>query len=147
MMKENMPQINRKYNFDTTPERSVRMSNIRSKDTGPEIKLRKALWKSGIRYRINVKKLPGKPDVVIGSKKIAIFVDGEFWHGYNWDIKKEKIKANREYWIPKIERNIERDSQNNADLKNAGYTVLRFWEHEITKNLGDCLDKINKCYL
>jgi DNA mismatch endonuclease (patch repair protein) len=146
-MKENKPESNKKFIFDTTPERSARMSNIRSKDTGPEIKLRKALWQCGIRYRINVKKLPGKPDIVIGSKKIAIFVDGEFWHGYEWDLKKEKIKSNRDYWIPKIERNMERDSQNNTDLKDSGYVVLRFWEHEITKHLSDCLDKIKKHYI
>jgi len=134
----------KKYIFDTTPERSVRMSNIRSKNTGPELKLRKQLWKLGIRYRINVKNLPGKPDIVIVKAKVAVFVDGEFWHGYNWEEKKKRIKSNADYWIPKIEKNIARDIANNNDLISMGYKVLRFWEHEINKSLENCVDKIRK---
>lgn len=136
-------KIKSKYIFDTTLERSQRMSNIRSKDTQPEIILRKALWASGIRYRLNVKKLPGKPDIVIGKCKLAIFIDGEFWHGFNWEEKKLRIKANEDYWIPKIEKNMQRDMQNTADLEAIGYTVMRFWEQEVRKNLEGCVLKIN----
>lgn len=134
--------INSKYIFKTTPERSKRMSNIKSKNTKPEIILRKALWNEGIRYRLNVSKLSGKPDIVISKKKLVIFIDGEFWHGFNWELKKTRIKANRDYWIPKIEKNIQRDLKNNADLKLMGYTVLRFWEQEIKKDLQKCIDVI-----
>lgn len=136
-------KLTSKYIFDTTPERSLRMSNIRSKDTHPEIILRKALWIKGIRYRLNVKKLSGKPDIVIGKYKLAIFVDGEFWHGFNWEEKKLRIKANKDYWIPKIEKNMQRDMQNTADLEAIGYTVMRFWEHEVRKNLEGCVLQIS----
>lgn len=122
------------------------MSKIRSKNTIPELALRKALWQKGIRYRLNVKTLPGKPDIVIGRKKIVIFVDGEFWHGYDWENKKLKINSNRDYWIPKIEKNIERDIKYNALLKSMGYTVLRFWAQEIKKNIQECLLKIETAY-
>lgn len=106
-----------KFNFNTTAERSKNMSKIRSKNTQPEILLRKALWSEGIRYRLNLAKLPGKPDIVINKFKLAIFVDGSFWHGYKWDEKKIKIKSNKEYWLNKIERNIERDNENNIALQ------------------------------
>ncbi len=118
------------------------MRKIRSENTAPELKLRKLIWGLGIRYRINDSSLQGKPDIVIKKHKLAIFVDGEFWHGYNWEEKKQRIKSNREYWIPKIEKNMVRDSDNTQSLEYQGYTVLRFWEHEIKKNTGACLNKI-----
>jgi DNA mismatch endonuclease (patch repair protein) len=130
------------YVFDTTPERSNLMRKIKSNNTKPEITLRKALWAKGVRYRLNVAKLPGKPDIVINKKKIVIFIDGEFWHGYNWEDKKLKIKSNADYWIKKIERNIERDGFNNQKLTSMGYQVFRFWEHEIKKDLSCCISKI-----
>ena len=128
--------------FDTTPERSKLMRKIKSTNTKPEIILRKTLWKFGIRYRLNVPKLSGKPDIVITKQKLVIFVDGEFWHGYNWDEKKPKIKSNHDYWIKKIEGNMQRDIINVEKLQSMGYTVLRFWEHEIKKDLQGCLSKI-----
>ncbi|WP_312902658.1 very short patch repair endonuclease [Chryseobacterium taichungense] len=131
-----------KYIFDTTPERSKLMSKIRDKDTKPEILFRKTLWQHGIRYRINVTKLPGKPDIVINRRKTIIFIDGEFWHGYKWEEKKPKIKANRDYWINKIERNMQRDVENTNKLKNLGYSVFRFWEHEIRKDLEGCISAV-----
>ena len=120
------------------------MSKIRSSETKPEQLLRKELWKKGIYYRINVKKLQGCPDIVINRKKLVVFVDGEFWHGYNWDVKRKKIKSNRKFWIPKIERNMQRDVENSAALKKLGYKVLRFWEHEIKSNINLCVKKILK---
>lgn len=131
-----------KYGFKTTEERSQLMSKIRSENTTPEIKLKKLLWNLGIRYRLNDKSLPGKPDIVIRKYKLVIFVDGEFWHGYNWQEKRKKIKSNRDYWIPKIEKNMVRDSNNTEKLEYLGFTVFRFWEHEIKKNVGTCVQKI-----
>lgn len=118
------------------------MSCIRGIDTKPEISLRKALWSLGYRYRVNDAKLPGKPDIVFIKHNVVIFVDGEFWHGYKWTSKKRRIKANRGYWIAKIEGNIARDKQNNRLLKKQGFTVLRFWERDIRRNLDECVDKI-----
>jgi len=118
------------------------MKRIRSTNTTPELLLRKELWRLGYRYRLNVAKLKGKPDIVFNKYKLVIFVDGEFWHGYNWPEKKPKIKANRKYWIKKIERNMERDLENASHLVSNGYVVLRFWEHEIKKDLAGCIKKI-----
>ncbi|WDF45998.1 very short patch repair endonuclease [Chryseobacterium sp. KACC 21268] len=131
-----------KYIFNTTLERSKLMSKIKGKDTQPEIIFRKALWSEGLRYWLNVSKLPGKPDVVLRKYKVAIFIDGDFWHGYNWEEKKLRIKSNAEYWIKKIERNMERDLENTAALQEMGYTVFRFWEHNIKKDLTSCLFQV-----
>lgn len=132
------------YKFKTTKERSQIMKKIKGVDTTPEIFFRKALWAEGIRYRKNNKKLPGKPDICISRHKVVVFIDGEFWHGYKWAKKKKKIKANRKYWIPKIEKNIVRDKKNNRLLRKDGWKVLRFWEHEIKKNPDKCLRKALK---
>jgi DNA mismatch endonuclease (patch repair protein) len=130
---------------DLTPEQRHKcMSHIRSKDTSVEVSLRKALWHEGIRYRKNLKILPGKPDIVITKYKIAVFCDGELWHGKDWEIRKETIKTNRDYWIPKIERNIKRDSDNKKQLENMGWIVIRFWGKEIKKNLNDCINEIKE---
>lgn len=118
------------------------MSKIKGKNTKPEIKLRKALWASGFHYRVNSKSLPGKPDISNRKLKIAIFIDGEFWHGYNWEVKKENIKSNRKFWIPKIERNIQRDKENTQKLKNMGYVVIRFWANEVNNELGTCVKRV-----
>ena len=99
-----------------------------------------------LRYRKNYKKLVGKPDIVFLGKKIAIFVDGKMWHGYDWGNQKNDFKSHRDFWIPKIERNIARDKSVNQQLKNDGWTVLRFWDFEIKKHLSDCADKIENIY-
>lgn len=130
------------YKFNTTIQRSELMKKIKGVDTIPEIMFRKALWAKGIRYRKNNRKLPGKPDISIRKYKIVVFIDGEFWHGYKWRQKKKKIKANRKYWIPKIEKNIKRDKENNRLLKKEGWYVFRFWEQEIRKNFVDCLSRV-----
>jgi len=130
---------------DLTPEqRHKNMSHIRSNDTSIEILLRKALWREGIRYRKNVKTLPGKPDIAITKYKIAIFCDGELWHGKDWMTKKETIKTNRDYWIPKIERNITRDNENEKKLENMGWVIIRFWGKNIQKNLENCVNEIKE---
>ncbi|MGN0766056.1 MAG: very short patch repair endonuclease [Christensenellales bacterium] len=122
------------------------MRSNKSKDTKPEFMLRKELWKRGLRYRKNYKKVIGKPDIVFVSRKIAIFVDGKMWHGYDWEKQKNDFKSHCDFWIPKIERNIERDKEVTEQLQNEGWTVLRFWDFEIKKNLSDCADKIEKVY-
>ena len=137
-----VPRFNEASGFYTTPQRSKQMSKIRAKDTKAEVLLRKQLWHSGIRYRKHLKKLPGSPDIVLTKAKIAIFVDGEFWHGHNWEVIREKIKSNRAFWIPKIERNIQRDGENNQALSLLGYKVVRFWEKEIKSDLNSCVIKI-----
>ena len=120
------------------------MGKIKSTDTQAEILLRKKLWAKGIRYRKNNKSILGCPDISIKKYKIAIFVDGEFWHGFNWQEKKKKIKSNREYWIKKIEGNMRRDVKTNKELKKQGWCIFRFWEHEITKDINRCIKRINK---
>ena len=137
-----VPRFNEASGFYTTKKRSEIMSKIRGKNTKPEMLFRKALWHKGVRYRVNSKKFPGKPDVSIQKYKLAIFIDGEFWHGYNWDKKKETIKSNRGFWIPKIERNIQRDKEVNQKLAEMDYTVFRFWEKEIKNELDNCINDI-----
>ena len=124
---------------DMTPEqRRKNMQHIKASDTTIELKLRKALWHEGIRYRKNVKKIPGKPDIVITKYKIAIFCDSSFWHGRDFDIKK-KPATNSEYWERKLRRNIERDQDVNHQLIMMGWTVIRFWDTDINKNLEECV--------
>jgi len=118
------------------------MQAIKNKDSKIEILLRKELWNRGLRYRKNVNSIIGKPDIVFKGKKVAIFCDSEFWHGYDWENKKEAIKTRREFWIPKIERNMERDKEVTLSLEEAGWTVLRFWGNDIKKNLEQCADQI-----
>lgn len=137
-----VPRFKESAGFYTTEKRSKHMAKIKGKNTKPEMMFRKALYKEGVKYRIDFKKLPGKPDVSNMSKKFVVFIDGEFWHGYNWQNKKERIKSNRDFWIPKIERNIQRDNQNNEKLKDMGYMVFRFWEHQIKKNLDLCIGQV-----
>lgn len=99
-----------------------------------------------MRYRKNSSKIFGHPDIVFIGKKIAVFCDSEFWHGYNWEVRKNDIKSNREFWIPKIERNIERDLEVTAKLEEEGWKMLRFWGNEIKKNAEGCADIIEIAY-
>ena len=122
------------------------MKNIKSSDTKIELLLRKALWDKGYRYRKNVANLPGKPDIVLTKYKIAIFCDGEFFHGKDWEVLKPKLKNsnNSEFWINKISRNIERDDEVNKELLFRGYTVIRFWGNEIKKDVDECVKVIEE---
>ncbi len=137
-----VPRFREENGFYTTKERSEIMRKIRAKETKPELILRKTLWALGVRYRKNYKELPGKPDIVIAKFKMLVFIDGEFWHGYDWENKKKKLKSNRKFWIPKIERNIQRDEQINQKLKGMGWRVMRFWDFQVKKELGVCVQKI-----
>lgn len=128
---------------DLTPEQRRRnMQTIRSKDTTIELRLRKALWERGVHYRKNYKKLIGKPDIAITKYKIAVFCDSDYWHGYDWKNRNQRIKSNRDYWVPKIERNMERDREVTSALQNEGWLVLRFWEWQIRKHLSECVETI-----
>ena len=147
----------------TKSQRHLNMQHIRGKDSKPEIILRQALWKKGIRYRKNYKRLPGCPDIVLTRYKIAIFVDGfnldyydktlniavefngDFWHarGYQ-DNPGSQINSNKAFWQKKLTRNVERDKEVNDRLTQMGWLVLRFWESDICKNLPYVLEEIDK---
>lgn len=121
--------------------RSENMSRIKSSNTSIELILRKELWSRGLRYRINCKKIIGKPDICFLGKKIAVFCDSEFWHGKDY-LEGKVPKSNQEYWIPKIERNINRDKTVNESLKSQQWIVLRFWGKEIMSDVQKIADKI-----
>ena len=130
-----------------TPEqRRKNMQRIRSKDSEIEILLRRALWKKGYRYRKNYKELPGKPDIVLTKYKIAIFCDGEFFHGKDWEVLKPRLEKsnNSKFWIGKISRNRERDDIINKQLLFMGWTVIRFWGNDIKKHLDECVQVIDE---
>ncbi len=128
-----------------TPEQiSYNMKRVKNKDSEIEVTLRKELWRRGIRYRKNVSKVFGKPDLAFIGKKIAVFCDSEFWHGYDWENKQNEIKTRREFWIPKIERNMARDREVNETLEADGWIVLRFWGKEIKKDVSACAEKIEQ---
>jgi DNA mismatch endonuclease (patch repair protein) len=140
--KISVPRFSEEAGFYTTPQRSFNMSQIKGKNTKPEKLLKKALWHAGIRHRSNKQKLPGKPDISLIKYKLVIFVDGSFWHGYDWENRKSDIKSNRDFWIPKIERNIQRDREINAHYRSKGWTVLRFWDFEVKQELGSCVKRV-----
>lgn len=128
-----------------TKQRRYAMQSVHSENTKPEVILRKALWHRGIRYRKNYSLLPGKPDIVLTRQKIAIFVDGDFWHARGHQQNPgEQVKSHKEYWEPKLKRNVERDKEVNDMLTELGWIVLRFWESDIQKNLEGCIQEILK---
>ena len=123
---------------------SYTMSRIRGKDTSIEVKLRKALYEKGCRYRCNSKYIFGHPDISFKGVKVVVFCDSEFWHGKDFEENEKKIQSNRDYWIPKIKRNIERDKEVNEKLTQEGYLIFRYWGGEIQKNLDKCVTEILK---
>lgn len=124
-------------------KRSEIMSNISAKNTKPEIILRKALFAKGYRYRINYKKLPGKPDIVLSKHKTVIFVNGCFWHGHSQCKDAHLPKTNIEFWKNKIESNVERDKRNIQQLEELGWNVILIWECEIKKkNMNSLITRI-----
>lgn len=128
-----------------TPEQiSYNMKQVKSKGSKIEVILMKELWSRGLRYRKNVQSVFGKPDIAFIGKKVAVFCDSEFWHGHNWEERKNDFKSHQEFWIPKIERNIERDREVTKKLEKDGWTVLRFWGKDIKKNVTECADIIEK---
>jgi DNA mismatch endonuclease (patch repair protein) len=116
----------------------------KAKDTAPEMLLRKALWSRGVRYRLHVSHLLGKPDIVFLKERVLVFIDGDFWHGRNWDELEKKLRhrANAEYWIAKIQYNITRDHEQTLALEQQGWTVVRIWETEVIKSIEETVGKI-----
>ena len=141
-MKEKEPR----FHGEVSEQRSRNMSRIRGKDTSIELKLRKSLWAKGYRYINNYKRLPGAPDIVMTKYKIAIFCYSEFFHGKDWDMLKVKLEkgSNPGYWVKKIERNIQRDADNDKKLKFAGWTVIHFWGKEIMSDTDECVRVIEE---
>ena len=126
-----------------TPEqRKKNMQAVHGKNTKIEVLLRKELWSRGLRYQKNSSKVFGHPDIVFIGKKVAVFCDSEFWHGFDWKKQKDAIKTNADFWQRKIEKNIERDKIVTEELKKCGWIVLRFWGNEIKKNCKECADSI-----
>ena len=139
-----LPSLNRMTDVFSKAKRSEVMSLIRSKNTKPELALRKlvsaALYPKGYRYRLHYEKLPGKPDIAFVSKRVAVFVDGSFWHGHRY--KKGQTNLSRSYWLPKIKHNMERDKVINRALRKIGWRVVRVWEHDIRKNPKKALSAV-----
>ena len=128
----------------TTKETSKRMGSVHLKGGTAEVLLAKRLWHLGYRYRLNYRKLPGSPDIAITKQKIAIFIDGEFWHGYDWESRKQKLKRNREYWIEKIEENMSRDTRVDRMLISKDWTPLHFWTKEVINETDNCISTIQE---
>jgi len=124
-------------------KRSEIMSKIRSKNTKLEVDFRKRIWRKGLRYRLHYS-VSGKPDLVFPSKKIAVFIDSCFWHKCPKHFRQPK--TNLDYWVPKINRNVERDRETTKRLKREGWEVLRFWEHEIKRNRDKCVETVGKTW-
>lgn len=118
------------------------MSNVKLKNGKAEQLLAKRLWHLGYRYRKNDKRLPGSPDIAILGYKIAVFVDGEFWHGKDWESRKAHLQRNREYWIKKIEENKARDVRVVKELRDRGWAPIRFWAKDALKDTDACIEKI-----
>lgn len=131
---------------NVTEQRRNNMSKIRGKDTSIEVTLRRALWNKGYRYRKNYKKIPGSPDICLTKYKIAIFCDSEFFHGKNWEVLRPKLEKgnNGEYWVKKIQENIERDVEKDKKLLFLGWTVIHFWGKDILKNTEECVRVIEE---
>ena len=126
--------------YDSTKQTRTRMSKVHLKGGHSERMLALALWHADFRYRLNDKALPGSPDIAIQRFHIAVFVDGEFWHGKDWADKKSKLKRNRDYWIKKIEENMSRDERDDRALQALGWKPVHFWEQMVLHHLDYCVD-------
>jgi DNA mismatch endonuclease, patch repair protein len=134
-----------RYDFGiVSPTRRKTMQAIKRKNTNIEIAVRRELYKRGYRYRVDYAKLPGRPDIVFTGQRVVVFCDSEFWHGKEWAQRKEKMLTNKSYWIPKIEGNIKRDKKVTRELRKQGWSVLRFWETEICKDLMGVVSAIEQ---
>ena len=138
-----------RFQGDVSEKSHKGMSRIRGSDTSIELALRKALWAKGYRFRKNYKKLPGRPDIVLVKYKIAIFCDGEFFHGKDWEVLKPKLAngKNPDYWVNKIQRNIDRDIEKDQELLFRGWTVIHFWGNDILKRTSECIKVIEETIL
>lgn len=127
-------------------DKSQSMARVKSKGSVIEKTLQRELWNRGLRYIKNDSKITGKPDICFRGAKIAVFCDSEFWHGFDWEHRKEDFRTNKEFWISKIERNMERDKEVNIALESEGWMVLRYWGNDIKKDTVAIADEIEKKY-
>src|SRR6266852_8079876 len=125
----------------TTRQRSHCMSRIRGRNTGPELTLRRALWSLGLRYRLH-RKMPGRPDIVFVKRRVAVFVDGCFWHGC--PLHAVRTKSNGRFWTRKLRKHKERDKEVDEILTSEGWTVMRYWEHQIEQDMGNVIRSVVK---
>ena len=131
-----------------TPEQRRRnMQAVKNKDSQIELTLRLALYHKGYRYRKNFSKVFGHPDIVFTREQVVVFCDSEFWHGHDWETRKNDFKSKQDFWIPKIERNMERDKEVTEHLKAEGYIVLRYWGKQIKKDLDTVVNEIEQAIL
>lgn len=146
MRKESAGIREPRFHGEVSERSHKNMSRIKGKDTSIEVTLRRALWAKGYRFRKNYKKLPGRPDIALTKYKIAVFCDSEFFHGKDWDVLKIKLESgkNPDYWIKKIERNIERDKEKDNLLRAEGWTVIHFWGKDILKDTDGCIKVIEE---
>ena len=121
----------------TSPEISKRMSHVKTKRNSAEIMIAKSLWHRGYRYRLNYKALPGSPDIALAKYRIAIFIDGEFWHGKDFEQRKTK-----DYWIEKIQENIDRDLKNDKLLRQMDWYPIHFWSNDVIKYCNQCVEEV-----
>ena len=126
----------------TSPEISKRMSHVKTKRNSAEIMIAKSLWHRGYRYRLNYKALPGSPDIALAKYRIAIFIDGEFWHGKDFEQRKTKLKNNKVYWIEKIQENIDRDLKNDKLLRQMDWYPIHFWSNDVIKYCNQCVEEV-----
>ena len=126
----------------TSPEISKRMSHVKTKKNSAEVMLAKSLWHKGYRYRLNYKELPGSPDIALTKYRIAIFIDGEFWHGKDFEQRKTKLKNNKDYWIEKIQENIDRDLKNDKLLRQMEWYPIHFWSNDVIKYCNQCVEEV-----
>ena len=124
----------------------VAKASSKKRDTKPELALRRALYARGLRYRVDCHDLPGKPDIVFRGARVAVFVDGDFWHGRDLEARIAKLKNghNAAYWVEKIRGNVERDRRHNSSLREAGWTVLRFWERDISSAVDEIVARVDE---
>lgn len=132
--------------FKPSSEKASKLlaKSSKASDTKCEILLRSILWRMGFRFRKNVRSLPGKPDIVFSRERVAVFCDGDFWHGRNWEERERKLKAgaNAKYWVAKIKANIDRDRRHNVELAGLGWRVIRLWELDIVADPQQAADKV-----
>ena len=126
----------------TSPEISKRMSHVKTKRNSAEFMIAKSLWHRGYRYRLNYKALPGSPDIALAKYRIAIFIDGEFWHGKDFEQRKTKLKNNKVYWIEKIQENIDRDLKNDKLLRQMDWYPIHFWSNDVIKYCNQCVEEV-----
>lgn len=146
MPRNNETPTEPRFHGEVSERSHKNMSRIKGKDTSIEVTLRKALWHKGIRYRKNLKTIPGRPDIAITKYQIAIFCDSEFFHGKDWEVLKPKLEKgkNPDYWVKKIQRNIDRDKEKDQALLAQGWTVIHFWGKDILKNTDECIRVIEE---